>query len=80
MYNGIDYSVVFEPNYYINKYSDLKNAFGTDIIKLFNHFCTYGMKEGRQAIESFNVQAYKNQERIWICSAPSIKKRRRWCK
>ena len=61
MYNGIDYSVVFEPNYYINKYSDLKNAFGTDITKLFNHFCTYGMKEGRQAIESFNVQAYKNR-------------------
>lgn len=60
IYNKLDYSPVFDPDYYAKKYADLKKAFGTDAKKLFNHFCTYGMKEGRQAISSFNVIAYKN--------------------
>ena len=59
-YLGIDYSLVFDPIYYSNKYADLKKAFGTDKQKLFNHFCTYGMKECRQAISTFNVNIYKN--------------------
>lgn len=57
--NGIDYALVFEPTYYSNKYADLKKAFGTNADKLFNHFLTYGMKEGRQACETFNVNVYK---------------------
>ena len=61
IYNGIDYSLVFNPTYYANKYSDLKKAFGTDSKKLFDHFCKYGMKEGRSGSATFNVQAYKNR-------------------
>jgi hypothetical protein len=61
VYNGLDYSLVFNPLYYANKYSDLKKAFGTDSKKLFSHFTTYGMKEGRMACAGFNVQAYKNR-------------------
>ena len=57
---GVDYSLVFNPGYYSGKYTDLKTAFGTDEIKLFEHFCHYGMKEGRQAIISFDVNVYKN--------------------
>lgn len=60
MYNGLDYSPVFNPIYYANKYSDLKKAFGTNSTKLFDHFKSYGMKEGRQASENFNVIVYKN--------------------
>ncbi len=60
MYNGLDYSLVFNPTYYAKKYADLKKAFGTNAAKLFNHFCTYGMKESRQAISTFNVSKYKN--------------------
>lgn len=60
VYNGLDYSLVFDPTYYTNNYTDLKKAFGTDADKLFNHFCTFGMKEGRQAISTFNVQKYKS--------------------
>lgn len=58
-YQGIDYSLVFNPTYYANKYSDLKKAFGTNTNDLFNHFCTYGMKEGRVACDSFDVKKYK---------------------
>ncbi|MBD5476261.1 MAG: N-acetylmuramoyl-L-alanine amidase [Lachnospiraceae bacterium] len=59
-YKNIDYSRVFDPIYYSNTYSDLKAAFGTDSTKLFNHFCNYGMKEGRVASASFNVNKYKS--------------------
>ena len=61
MSNGVDYSPVFDPTYYANKYVDLKKAFGTDANKLFSHFVKYGMKEGRQAISTFNVVTYKNR-------------------
>ena len=59
--NGVDYSIVFDSIYYANKYADLKAVFGTDANKLFEHFMKYGMKEGRQAISTFNVTTYKNR-------------------
>lgn len=59
-YKNVDYSLVFDPIYYSNTYSDLKAAFGTDSAKLFNHFCVYGMKEGRVASSTFNVNKYKS--------------------
>lgn len=58
-YQGIDYSIVFDPTYYANKYADLKNVYGTNATNLFNHFCTFGMKEGRQASANFSVFKYK---------------------
>lgn len=61
IHNGLDYSLVFNPTYYTNKHADLKKAFGTDANKLFDHFCRYGMAEGRQAIATFNPTAYKNR-------------------
>ena len=60
IYEGLDYSLVFDPIYYSNKYSDLKKAFGTNSTDLFNHFCSNGMKEGRVASANFNVTTYKN--------------------
>ena len=61
LHGGIDYSPVFDPTYYANKYADLKAAFGTDANKLFGHFIDFGLQEGRQAISTFNVTAYKNR-------------------
>jgi len=60
VYNGVDYSLVFDPMYYANSYSDLKRHFGTDATKLFNHYINYGIKEGRQAKSTFNVTIYKS--------------------
>lgn len=59
IYDGLDYAAVFDPVYYSNRYKDLKDAYGDDEAALFRHFITYGMKEGRQAIDAFNVQAYR---------------------
>ena len=60
-YGGIDYSPVFDATYYANKYSDLKNTFGTNREKLLLHFINYGMREGRQAKATFDVRSYKNR-------------------
>jgi len=61
VYNEVNYSLVFNPTYYANSYSDLKRHFGDDATKLFNHFCQYGMKEGRRGSANFNVNTYKNR-------------------
>lgn len=61
MFNGLDYSPVYNYSYYKNKYADLQKAFGADEDAYFKHFCTYGMKEGRQASSAFNVQKYKSR-------------------
>lgn len=57
--NTVDYSIVFDATYYADKYQDLKSAFGYNEAQLLNHFISSGMKEGRQANEEFNVQAYR---------------------
>lgn len=59
VYNGIDYAMVFNPTYYAQVNTDVKNAFGNNEKKLFEHFCNYGMKEGRVAIKTFDVLVYK---------------------
>ncbi|MBQ9233607.1 MAG: hypothetical protein IJ167_06185 [Lachnospiraceae bacterium] len=61
VYNGVDYSPIYNYNYYINKYSDIKRAFGGNPDGALKHFVTYGMNEGRQASENFNVTYYKNR-------------------
>lgn len=66
---GINYTAVYNPSYYLNKYSDLKKTFTIntshgqfiDDTGLLNHFIQYGMKEGRQAKKDFNVYYYKAQ-------------------
>ncbi|MBQ8924577.1 MAG: hypothetical protein IJ053_07250 [Lachnospiraceae bacterium] len=59
--NGVDYTAVFDPIYYLNTYSDIQKAFGDDQQKAFAHFLNYGMKEGRRGNADFNVYAYANR-------------------
>jgi hypothetical protein len=59
--NGYDYSPVFNPEYYVNKYSDLEGAFGHDANQLWQHFQQCGMNEFRQASEEFNPIVYKEK-------------------
>jgi uncharacterized repeat protein (TIGR02543 family) len=53
--DGIDYSLVFDPAWYLANNEDVYNAFGEDYAAAFWHFYTFGMAEGRQGIGSFNV-------------------------
>ena len=61
MYKGTDYSAVFNPTYYLNKYPDIKAAFGNNASKAIWHFVEYGMDEGRTGNEEFNVYSYKGR-------------------
>ena len=61
IWEGRDYSLVFNGEYYLNKYSDLKTAFGNDKKAAFMHFIQNGMAEGRQGSLNFNVHSYKNR-------------------
>ena len=51
---------VFDPGFYVNKYPDLRRAFGNDSSSLRNHYLNYGINEGRQGSVIFDVSFYKN--------------------
>lgn len=61
MAKGIDYSPVFDAQYYAAQYPDLRAAFGTDKDSLLNHFVNLGMKEHRQAIAVFSPVIYRDR-------------------
>lgn len=61
MYNGINYSLVFNSTYYANTNPDVVKVYGKTDAKLFEHFTKYGMSEGRRGSANFNVNAYKNR-------------------
>ena len=61
VYDGIDYSLVYDYDYYTKRYPDITRALGTDPLAVLRHFVNYGMKEGRQGNESFSVISYRNK-------------------
>ncbi len=66
VYNGLDYSAVFNPIHYIDTYYDVRTAYNFDQQKAFDHFLLCGMKEGRQGNSSFNVYTYINQHTVLL--------------
>ena len=60
IYEGIDYSKVYDYSYYINHNPDVYAALGGDPKAVLKHFVEYGMKEGRQAIGDFAVHVYQS--------------------
>lgn len=61
LYDGIDYSLVYNYHYYLRQYADLRRAFEGDDVAALDHFVHFGMKEGRLATESFNVKTYRKR-------------------
>jgi hypothetical protein len=68
IYNGIDYSAVFDASFYFTNNTDVATACNNDRACGFNHFIAYGINEGRQAAANFNVQTYRQnyQDLRWI--------------
>ena len=54
----IDYSAVFDAEYYYNNNPDVQQTIGHDKNGLLEHFINSGMKEGRTGKADFNVRAY----------------------
>lgn len=66
VFDGVDYSKVFDPTFYASKNPDIVKACGTDENKLFEHFRVFGMSEISRAgktIATFNVEVYKNNNK-----------------
>ena len=60
IYNGIDYSAVYDYNYYRSHNSDLAAYYGDNVSMYLCHFILYGMNEGRRASENFDVSYYRD--------------------
>ena len=59
VYNGVDYSAVYNFDYYCANYPDIRVLYGNNPQAALVHFVTYGMALGRQASSNFNVYTYK---------------------
>ena len=60
VWNGVDYSSVYDFNYYIAHYDKLKK-YGVDDKTVLKYFVLYGMAKGDRANKSFNVKTYAKQ-------------------
>ena len=58
VYEGVDYSRVYDYDYYKNASPDVYAVYGDNPSALLEHFVNVGMAEGRRGSESFNVRAY----------------------
>ena len=58
IYKGIDYSPVYNPEFYLDNNEDLKIEYGNDMVTPMEHFVLCGMKEKRQAAPNFNLRVY----------------------
>ena len=68
--NGVDYSSVYDPSFYLSNNEDIRNAFSKrspagvvriDEAAVLRHFVSCGMAEGRRGSESFDVLSYYNR-------------------
>ena len=61
IYNGTDYSAVYDFNYYVENNQDLYNVFRNNPYGAIEHFVNCGMNEARQAKADFDVTSYRNR-------------------
>ena len=54
-----DYKLIFDADYYVGKYPELRVTCGRDAEKLYKHYLNFGIKEGRQPSAKFNPQYYR---------------------
>ena len=57
----MDYSAVFDADYYLKNNPDVAKWANNDNDKALQHFINCGMAEGRRGNEAFDVQSYKNR-------------------
>lgn len=56
--NNTDFSLIYDYNYYMNKYPDMRVLYTNNPSGALQHFTTVGIQEGRQACANFNVNVY----------------------
>lgn len=58
MYQGVEYNMVYDPEYYLKTYPDLR-GYANDGYALLEHFVRYGINEARQASDYFSAYVYR---------------------
>ena len=61
VYQGVDYSAVYNYEDYLSKNPDVAQAVGKNDYLALEHFVVRGMMEGRCASKEFDVRAYQNR-------------------
>jgi len=61
VYNGVDYAAVYDFEYYINRYNDIRKVYGFNDAAALRHFVVNGMKEGRDGCDTFHVRVYQSR-------------------
>jgi len=56
--SAAQYLSVLDATFYLNKYPDLKAAFGTNLDAAKTHWLQYGIKEGRDSAAGFSIGGY----------------------
>ncbi len=59
IYDGVDYSAVFEPGYYREKNKDISGLSNSGLLE---HFAKHGLSEGRRASAYFDVSFYAKKK------------------
>jgi len=54
-----DLKSIFDKDYYMAHYPDVKSVYGDNEAALYNHFLTFGMVEGRSPSAEFDLSVYK---------------------
>ncbi|MGN0962765.1 MAG: Ig-like domain-containing protein [Clostridia bacterium] len=60
-YNGIDYSAVYDYNYFVDLYPQVYSTYGINDQKTLEYFVTKCMKDGCQGSSEFNPISYANE-------------------
>ena len=56
--DALDYSLIFDPEYYAENNPDVAEEYGTDAAVLLRHFVEHGMDEKRRGCEAFDIHVY----------------------
>ena len=59
VYDGVNWNRVYNYDFYVKKYPNVKKRYGNDKQQALRHFVLYGMKLGWQGCAKFNVQEYR---------------------
>lgn len=60
LFNGIDYSPVFDPYFYLDNYPDLREHYSNNPAGALEHFVAHGIGEYRMAHPHFSIASYIN--------------------
>lgn len=64
VYEGFDLSGIYDYQYYVNRYPDIKNYFSGDDKGALSHFVNWGLREGRVAKEKYDYALYRKLQII----------------